>query len=331
MNFNNKSILITGGTGSFGKRLIETLLNKYPAIREVIVFSRDEHKQFEIRHTYTWAKNAKLKFVLGDVRDEARLCQVFQGVDYVIHAAALKHVHLAEENPIEYIKTNILGAENVINAANFCGVKKVIALSSDKAVAPANLYGATKLCADKLFIAANQSVSPAIFSIVRYGNVMGSRGSVVPFFLEKSKTGFLPITHPEMTRFNMLPGEEVDLVLFALENALGGEIFIPKMPSYRVKDLAEAIDASCEQQTIGVRPGEKLHEDILAESDLPFTIETEKYYIVLPFFANIDSFKQAFKANQITENAIYNSANNTQWLDVPTLKKIIEMYFINNH
>jgi UDP-N-acetylglucosamine 4,6-dehydratase/5-epimerase len=265
--FNEKSILITGGTGSLGKALTKELLEKHPEIKKIIIFSRDEQKQFQMAQEYPISKYPQLRFFIGDVRDFDRVKRAFKGVDYIIHAAAMKHVPIAEYNPMECIKTNINGAENVINAALETGVTKVVALSTDKAAAPINLYGATKLASDKLFIAANniKGENPIVFSVVRYGNVMGSNGSVIPFFISKRKEGVLPITVAEMTRFNISLQGGVDMVLHALESAWGGEIFVPKIPSYKITDIATAIGPNCEQKIIGIRPGEKIHEEILLQ------------------------------------------------------------------
>ena len=266
---NNKSVLITGGTGSFGKKFVETILSRYPDVKKVIIFSRDELKQSELKKKYPDNEFPNLRFFIGDVRDKDRLIRACEGVDVIIHAAAIKQVDTAEYNPTECIRTNIGGAENVIHAALDCGVSDVVALSTDKACAPINLYGATKLVSDKLFTAANniRGSKDIRFSVVRYGNVMGSRGSVIPFFLSKKKDGTLPITHPEMTRFNISLQEGVDMVMYALENHLGGEIFVPKIPSYRILDVAEAVLPGGDTTIVGVRPGEKLHEEMITDTD----------------------------------------------------------------
>src|SRR5688572_23058451 len=262
MNLNNKSILITGGTGSLGKALTKRILTQWPSVKRLVIFSRDEQKQFQMAQEYPESIYPQIRFFVGDVRDQDRLIRAFKGIDYVIHAAAMKHVHIAEYNPMECVKTNILGAENVINACLETDVQHVVALSTDKAAAPVNLYGATKLASDKLFVAANniRGSNPIKFSVVRYGNVMGSNGSVMPFFLKKKKEGVLPITDPTMTRFNISLEGGVDMVMHALEHAWGGEIFVPKIPSYKILDVAEAIAPDCEKKNVGIRPGEKIHE-----------------------------------------------------------------------
>lgn len=329
LDLNNKSILITGGTGSFGRRFCEILLKRYPNISRLVILSRDELKQFEMGQYFGGDK--RLRFFLGDVRDLDRLRRAFEGIDYIVHAAALKQVPAAEYNPMECIKTNVLGAENVINAAIDCGVKKVVALSTDKAAAPINLYGATKLCSDKLFVAANNMKGhhDINFSVVRYGNVMGSRGSVVPFFMEKKATGTLPITHPEMTRFNITLEEGVDLVLYALENAWGGEIFVPKIPSFRITDLAEAIAPECKTNIIGIRPGEKIHEEMITETDSLNTIEFEKFYVIVPATPQWEPEEliKKFKGSWVKPGFKYNSGTNEQWLDVNKLREVIGTFY----
>jgi len=266
---NNKSILITGGTGSLGKELTKIILAKWPKVKRLIIYSRDEQKQFQMAQEYPAKEYPMIRFFIGDVRDLERMKRAFNDVDCVIHAAAMKHVHIAEYNPDECVKTNIGGAENVIKAALSCGVKDVVALSTDKACAPINLYGATKLTSDKLFIAANNIAGKQDikFSVVRYGNVMGSNGSVIPFFQQRKETGILPITDPTMTRFNISLADGVKMVLHALEHAWGGELFVPKIPSYRITDLAQAIGPECEHPVIGIRPGEKIHEEMITSSD----------------------------------------------------------------
>ena len=328
---NNKSILITGGTGSFGKQFIKTILDRYPKVKKIIIYSRDELKQSELKLKYPFDRYPQLRFFIGDVRDGDRIKRAFEGVDVVIHAAAIKQVDTAEYNPTECIRTNIDGAENVIHAALDCGVKNVVALSTDKACAPINLYGATKLVSDKLFTAANNiSGSKDIkFSVVRYGNVMGSRGSVIPFFMGKKKDGVLPITHNEMTRFNISLQDGVDMVMYALNNHLGGEIFIPKIPSYRILDIAEAIAPECETNIVGIRPGEKLHEEMITESDSLNTIDLGNYYAILPTvsFSNTENdYMSHHKAVRVPFGFRYNSGTNSEWETVDSLK-----YLINKH
>ncbi len=325
----NRSILVTGGTGSFGKKFIQTVLEKYPDVKRLVVFSRDELKQFEMSQEFSTDAYPQVRYFIGDVRDKSRLLYALDGIDTVIHAAALKQVPAAEYNPIEAVKTNIIGAQNVVEACIERGVKSVVALSTDKAAAPINLYGATKLCSDKLFIAANiYSGRPDIkFSVVRYGNVMGSRGSVIPFFMKQKEKGFLPITHPNMSRFSITLKEGVDLVLYALENMWGAEIFVPKIPSYRILDIAEAIAPGCEQKVVGIRPGEKLHEEMITETDALSTVEFKDYFVILPSFEphwKIEDFRKHFKGEFCKEGFRYNSGENTDWLDVPQLRSLID-------
>ena len=284
MNLAGKSILITGGTGSLGKALTKRIFNENPDVSRVVIYSRDEQKQFLMAQDYPEEKYPAIRFFIGDVRDSKRLTRAMNGIDYVIHAAAMKHVHLAEYNPSECIKTNVNGAENVIHAALHHNVKSVVALSTDKACAPVNLYGATKLTSDKLFVAANniKGKSSIKFSVVRYGNVMGSNGSVIPFFKKMKKTGVLPITDKKMTRFNISLEEGVDLVFYSLEKSIGGEIFIPKIPSYNIMDIANAIAPNCKKKIVGIRPGEKLHEEMITVSDSLNTYDIGKYYVILP-------------------------------------------------
>lgn len=326
--FKDKTILVTGGTGSFGQKFTSVLLNTYPDIKKLIIFSRDELKQYEMALAYPKKKYDCIRFFLGDVRDGKRLQRAFENVDIVVHAAALKQVPAAEYNPMEFIKTNIIGAENVINAAIDCQVKKVIALSTDKAAAPVNLYGATKLCSDKLFVAANNFAGghDITFCVVRYGNVMGSRGSVIPYFLEKKKSGVLPITDKEMTRFNISLEEGVELVLFAVRNALGGEIFVPKIPSYRIGTVAEAICPDCKIEYVGIRPGEKLHEEMITESDSFNTIEMDKYFAILPENAKKEKFLKHYDGHPVKDNFRYSSKTNNQWIDVDEMKSLIKKY-----
>src|SRR5436190_1542765 len=281
---NNKSVLITGGTGSFGKSFVKIILQKYPSIKRLVIFSRDEQKQFQMAMEYPLEKYPQIRFFIGDIRDADRIRMALKGIDTVVHAAAMKHVHIAEYNPMECIKTNIIGAENLIMACLESDVENVVALSTDKAAAPINLYGATKLASDKLFIAANniRGHKEIKFSVVRYGNVMGSNGSVIPFFLKKRKEKLLPITDPAMTRFNISLEEGVDMVLHALETAWGGELFVPKIPSYKILDVAKAIGPECEHRIVGIRPGEKVHEEMITPSDSFTTYDLGKYYVILP-------------------------------------------------
>ena len=334
LNLDDKTVLITGGTGSLGKELTRSLLTRWPRIRKVIVFSRDEQKQFQMAQDYPAVDFPQLRFFIGDVRDYERLRMAFNGVDYVIHAAAMKHVPIAEYNPMECIKTNINGAENVINAALETGVAKVVALSTDKAAAPINLYGATKLASDKLFIAANniKGNKPIVFSVVRYGNVMGSNGSVIPFFMKKREEGILPITLAEMTRFNISLLGGVEMVLHALESAWGGEIFVPKIPSYKITDMASAIGPNCEQSIVGIRPGEKIHEEMITSSDSFFTYDLGKYYVIIPQNPrwSVVEFISTFNARKVEEGFTYNSGSNNEWLGVKELRELIVKHVDKN-
>lgn len=327
---NGKSILITGGTGSFGKCFTKTILERWPDVKRLVIFSRDEQKQFQMAQDYPSDKYPQIRFFIGDVRDKERLKMALQGIDTVIHTAAMKHVHIAEYNPYECIKTNIHGAENLISACLETGVVDVVALSTDKAAAPINLYGATKLASDKLFIAANniKGFNPIKFSVVRYGNVMGSNGSVMPFFLNKRKTGVLPITDPTMTRFNISLEDGVEMVLYALFNAWGGELFVPKIPSYRITELAEAIGPECEKPVVGIRPGEKIHEEMITSSDSFSTYDIGKYYAILPQVTNwkIEEYIKTFNAVKVPQGFNYSSGSNTEWLSVDELRKLIVEY-----
>ena len=325
-----KSILITGGTGSLGKQLTKTILEKWPDVARLVIFSRDEQKQFVMAQEYPTDQYPQVRFFIGDVRDQERLQRAFQGVDVVIHAAAMKHVHIAEYNPDECVKTNISGAENVIKACLNAGVKDVVALSTDKACAPINLYGATKLASDKLFVAANniRGDQDIKFSVVRYGNVMGSNGSVIPFFLNKKKTGSLPITDEKMTRFNISLEDGVAMVLHAIENAWGGEIFVPKIPSYRITELAEAIAPECEHPVIGIRPGEKIHEEMITASDSFTTYDLGTYYAIIPQVPNwdLEKFKQHFNAEIVPRGFNYTSGDNEHFLKVSEMSELIETH-----
>lgn len=324
---NNKSILVTGGTGSFGQAFVNTVLQHYPGIRRLVVYSRDELKQFEMAQKIPPQRFPSLRYFIGDVRDQARLRRALEGIDIVVHAAALKQVPAAEYNPFECIKTNVIGAQNLIEACLDNGVGRVIALSTDKAAAPVNLYGATKLCSDKLFVAANniRGSREIRLSVVRYGNVMGSRGSVIPFFLEQGKTGVLPITDPRMTRFNILLQDGVAMVLWAIENAWGGEILVPKIPSYRITDLAQAIAPDCRQQVVGIRPGEKIHEEMITASDSFNTVDLGGYYAVLPVAGafTLQEYCQRRGAAPVPAGFAYHSGSNPDFLSVPQLRDLI--------
>jgi len=326
---NKRSILITGGTGSFGKKFTEIILKRYPDLNRLVIFSRDELKQYEMSLNYPESTYPQVRFFIGDVRDGTRVKRAFEGIDLVIHAAALKQVPAAEYNPDEFIKTNIGGAQNIIDAALSTDVKIVIALSTDKAAAPINLYGATKLVSDKLFIAGNniKGKRDLRFSVVRYGNVMGSRGSVIPFFLQKAKTGnVLPITHKEMTRFNISLEDGVEMVLWAIENALGGEIFVPKIPSYKIETVAKAIAPNAILEDIGIRPGEKLHEEMITESDSYNTIEFENYYAILPSNVPKEKYLKHFNGWEVPQGFKYNSGANNMWVEVEEMRKLISRY-----
>lgn len=329
MNLENLSILITGGTGSFGNAFVKTILNKYPSIKRLVIYSRDELKQYQMSQKFRHEDHPGIRYFIGDIRDEKRLNRAFENIDIVIHAAALKQVPAAEYNPFEFINTNIIGAENIINAALNQKVKSIVALSTDKAAAPINLYGATKLCSDKLFIAANNIKGDRDFKsmIVRYGNVMGSRGSVIPFFFERKKTGILPITDDKMTRFNITLEEGVHWVMKALETGLGGEIFVPKLPSYEIKTVAEAIAPECKHEIIGIRPGEKIHEDMVNDSDALNTLEFEHHYIIHPNNQRWQGIREKLittkAAHAVEDNFSYNSGRNTDWLSVKELRELI--------
>ena len=326
--FNDKVVLVTGGTGSFGKKFTEILLKNFKP-KKLIIYSRDEFKQFEMKKRFN---NKCMRYFIGDVRDKERLIRAMEGVDYVVHAAALKHVPVAEYNPMEAIKTNVLGGNNVIDAAIDTGVKKVIALSTDKAVNPINLYGATKLASDKLFIAANnmKGAKDIRFSVVRYGNVMASRGSVIPLFQELAKKGAkkLPITHPDMTRFWITLDEAVNFVLMAFETMQGGEIFVPKIPSMKITDLAKAIAPNCEFDIIGIRPGEKLHESMISIDDSYNTLEFKNYFIILPSITltgkpHFNTNKWGEKGTPKKYGFVYSSDKNDRWLTPIQLKEKI--------
>lgn len=325
---NNKTILITGGTGSFGKQFTKTVLEKYPNVKKIIIYSRDEYKQFVMQNMPEFKPYInKLRFFIGDVRDKERMMRAFNGVDYVVHAAALKQVPACEYNPFEAIKTNVLGAKNVIECAIDCGVKRVVALSTDKACAPINLYGATKLCSDKLFISGNNysGEKDTRFAVVRYGNVAGSRGSVIPFFqdLVKNKAKELPITDMNMTRFWLKLEQAVEMVLYAFENMHGGELYVKKIPSMRMPDLAKAIAPDLPLKEIGIRPGEKIHEQMITREDAAHTVEFDDFYVILPQ-VNMNNMWDYYKdAKRVAPDFDYNSGNNDRWLSVADMEKLI--------
>jgi len=330
MNICDQSILITGGTGSFGKQFVRTVLTHCPKIKRLVIYSRDELKQFEMAQEFPEDQYPALRFFIGDVRDKERLTRAMEGIDTVVHAAALKQVPAAEYNPFEFIKTNILGAQNVIDACLDTGVRRVVALSTDKAAAPINLYGATKLCSDKLFIAANnfKGSRDLRLSVVRYGNVLGSRGSVIPFFLAKAKAGILPITDSQMTRFSISLDDGVEMVLWSLENALGGEIFVPKIPSYNIIDVAEAIGPSCKKVFVGILPGEKLHEEMITTNDSPNTIDIGMYYAIISSGNSslMENYLANGRAKKVPENFIYHSGINNDFLSVAKLRELIRTH-----
>lgn len=334
LNLNGKTILITGGTGSLGKQLTKTILKKWPKVKRLVIYSRDEQKQFQMAQDFSESEYPAIRYFIGDVRDLERLKRAFFEIDYVIHAAAMKHVHIAEYNPDECVKTNIGGAENVIKACLSSNVKNVVALSTDKACAPINLYGATKLTSDKLFIAANniKGNQDIKFSVVRYGNVMGSNGSVIPFFMKKRAAGFLPITDLNMTRFNISLAGGVEMVLHAMANAWGGELYVPKIPSYKITDLAKAISPNCELKVVGVRPGEKIHEEMISPSDSFNTYDLGKYYVILPTepIWDLNEFKKVYKAELVKPGFSYNSGQNTEWESVESLRKLIKLHVDSN-
>lgn len=326
----NSSLLITGATGSFGKKMVSRLLSEESSLKKIVIFSRDELKQFEMQQDLKDHINFnKLRFFLGDVRDLERLKVAFKDINYVIHAAALKQVPAAEYNPFEFIKTNVLGAQNIIEASlHTPSILKVIALSTDKAASPVNLYGATKLCADKLFVAGNNYSGDRqlSFSVVRYGNVMGSRGSVVPFFLDfAKKNDYLPITHEDMTRFNISLDDGVSMVLWSLENAIGGEIYVPRIPSYKVTDLAKAIGPNHKQKIVGIRPGEKIHEVMISNADSYYTIDLGDYFVITSRDAQKlrDHYISNFSGKLFPEGEEYDSGSNEKFLSVDELKKLI--------
>lgn len=325
---NYKSILVTGGTGSFGKAFVRKILADFPSVERLVIFSRDELKQFEMAKELSESDYPQLRYFLGDVRDKERLKWALSGIDVVIHAAALKQVPAAEYNPFEFIKTNINGAQNLIEASIEAGVKRVVALSTDKAASPINLYGATKLCSDKLFVSANSVTgnNDLAFSVVRYGNVMGSRGSVIPFFLQRSGSASMPVTDERMTRFNISLKAGVDMVLWSLSNMLGGEIFVPKIPSYRILDVVEAVAPNAQIELIGIRPGEKLHEEMISASDSYNTIDLGAYYAILP---SIDRFTldqriEMMGGKRVPDGFCYSSGDNPEFLAVTEIRELIK-------
>lgn len=330
---NGKSILITGGTGSFGKAFVRKINKRYPDVKRIVVFSRGELEQYKMQQIYPVDRYPQMRFFIGDVRDAERVKQACEGIDVIIHAAAIKQVDTAEYNPEECIKTNVGGAQNVIRAALYCGVKHVVALSTDKACAPINLYGATKLTSDKLFIAANniKGGRNIKFSVVRYGNVMGSRGSVIPFFIDRKNQGaaYLPITDQRMTRFNISLDAGVDLVMYAIGHHLGGEIFIPKIPSYRIIDVAQAIAPDIPIKQIGIRPGEKLHEEMITITDALNTLDLGDYYAILPavsFNHTSEEYIKHYNANYVPEGFHYSSGENSDWETVESIREKIRRY-----
>ena len=330
LDLNGKKVVITGGTGSFGKMFTKLIFERFPNVKRLVILSRDEQKHFQMGQEFPEHKYPAIRYFIGDVRDKTRLIRAFEGIDVVIHAAAMKHVHIAEYNPMECVKTNILGAENVIAAALECGVENVVALSTDKAAAPINLYGATKLASDKLFIAANniKGNRNIKFSVVRYGNVMGSNGSVMPFFLSKKEEGVLPITHEKMTRFNISLEDGCEMVFYAIDQAWGGEVFVPKIPSYKITDVAKAIAPNCKQEIVGVRPGEKIHEEMITESDSLNTWDLGKYYAILPQkpIFDLNDYVKTFNAVKVPEGFCYNSGTNTEWETIESLRDLVRKY-----
>jgi UDP-N-acetylglucosamine 4,6-dehydratase (inverting) len=323
---NNKTLLITGGTGSFGKAFVSYLFEHYPKIKKIVIFSRDEQKQHQMAAAFS-SKEYPIRYLLGDVRDAQRVDEVMRGVDIVVHAAAIKHVPAAEQNPMECVKTNILGSQNIIHAAMLNGVKQVVALSTDKAASPVNVYGASKLLLEKLFVFADTEKMDADikFSVVRYGNIFGSKGSVVPFFLTKKVEGYLPVTDERMTRFSITLQESIDLVMYALTKGWGGEIIIPIAPSYRLKDVAEAVAPEAEHRIVGIRKGEKLHEVLLTAEESFDAVRRDDYYIICPSEGNWDreAYCKETGAVAVEEGFVYDSGSNAVWLSVEEIQKLI--------
>ncbi|MEO8313285.1 MAG: UDP-N-acetylglucosamine 4,6-dehydratase (inverting) [Pseudomonadota bacterium] len=330
----NSSILITGGTGSFGRAFIREVLTRYPKVKRLVVYSRDELKQFEMSQEFAESKYEGLRYFIGDIRDESRLRRALEGIDIVVHAAALKQVPAAEYNPFECIKTNVLGAQNLIEACLDSSVKRVVALSTDKAAAPINLYGATKLCSDKLFVAANniKGKRDIQFSVVRYGNVMGSRGSVIPFFLGKRASGVLPITDARMTRFNISLADGVAMVLWVIANSRGGEVFVPKIPSYRIVDVAAAVAPECEQKIVGIRPGEKIHEEMITASDSLNTLDLGPYFAILPSAGtySVPDYCAQMGGVPVKPGFAYDSGSNPDFLSVEQLRQLIHEHVLTH-
>jgi UDP-N-acetylglucosamine 4,6-dehydratase (inverting) len=325
MNLSNASILVTGGTGSFGQKFVETVLRDHPGVSRLVIFSRDELKQWQMQQRFPECRYPQLRFFIGDVRDARRVFRAVEGIDTVVHAAALKQVPAAEYNPMECIHTNVLGAENVVNACLDHGVKRIVALSTDKAAAPINLYGATKLCSDKLFVSANniRGKRDTRFAVVRYGNVLGSRGSVVPFFLEHRRHGWLPITDERMTRFNITLEDGVALVMRTLQDLWGGEIVVPRIPSYRILDVAEAVAPDAEKRAVGIRPGEKLHEQMITSADAPTTVDRGDFFAILPSPAAAAAYAQKHGAKLVPAGFSYDSEANGDFLDPAALRTMI--------
>jgi len=325
MDLSNTSILVTGGTGSFGQKFVETVLRDHPGVSRLVIFSRDELKQWQMQQRFPESRYPQLRFFIGDVRDARRVSRAMEGVDTVVHAAALKQVPAAEYNPMECIHTNVMGAENVVNACLDNGVKRIVALSTDKAAAPINLYGATKLCSDKLFVSANniRGKRDTRFAVVRYGNVLGSRGSVVPFFLEHRRHGWLPITDDRMTRFNITLEDGVALVMRTLKDLWGGEIVVPRIPSYRILDVAEAVAPDAEKRAVGIRPGEKLHEQMITSADAPTTVDRGDFFAILPSSAAAAAYAQKHGAKLVPDGFSYDSEANGDFLDPSALRTMI--------
>jgi UDP-N-acetylglucosamine 4,6-dehydratase (inverting) len=322
--FKNKRVLITGGTGSFGKAFVKYIFTNYKDVKEVVIFSRDEQKQHLMKQEFP-TKHYPIKYYLGDVRDKNRLLEVTNNIDILIHSAAIKHVPAAEENPMECIKTNILGSQNIIDAALINNIQKVVALSTDKAASPVNVYGASKFLLEKLFVYANNCSQNSTLSVVRYGNIFGSKGSVVPFFLKRAKEKkFLPITNDKMTRFSITLQESINLVMYALIYGLGGEIIVPIAPSYNILDVAKAIDENLEYKIVGLREGEKLYETMVTFEESFFTVKNDNFYIISPPYADINNYEKHMNAKKVENGFVYRSDKNDKWLSVEELKKLLK-------